>query len=186
MKVDYTQGKIYKITNDYNEDVYIGSTCDTLVKRFSAHKRSSYNEKTQHRPLYTLINEIGFERFRIQLIENYACEDLYQLRQKEGEYIRKLGTLNKLIAGREFSEYSKEYRQGNKEILQEKDKQKYLKNRDKRLSQAKEYYENNKETIKASMSEIIVCECGCTLSKAKLKRHKETKKHNDLMNNINI
>ena len=186
MKVDYSQGKIYKITNDYNEDVYVGSTCDTLVKRFSAHKRSSYNEKTKHRPLYTLINEIGFDRFRIQLIEDCPCEDLYQLRQKEGEYIRKLGTLNKLIAGRETKEYSKEYRHDNKEILQEKDRQKYLKSRDKKLSQAKAYYEKNKERIKVSMTEPIVCECGCTLSISKLKRHKETKKHNDLMNNINI
>ena len=130
-----------------------------------------------------MINEIGFERFRIQLIENYPCEDLYQLRQKEGEYIRKLGNLNKVIAGRTSSEYSKEYRLDNKEILQEKDKQKYVKNREKKLNQAKEYYENNKEKIKARMTEHIVCECGCTLSKAKLKRHKETKKHNDLMNN---
>ena len=35
MKVDYSQGKIYEITNDYNNDIYVGSTCDTLVKRFS-------------------------------------------------------------------------------------------------------------------------------------------------------
>ena len=32
---DFSQGKIYKITNDYNDDIYVGSTCDTLVKRFS-------------------------------------------------------------------------------------------------------------------------------------------------------
>ena len=46
------------------------------------------------------MNEIGFERFRIQLIINYPCEDIYQLTQKEGEFIRLLGTLNKQIAGR--------------------------------------------------------------------------------------
>jgi len=32
---DFSQGKIYKITNDYNDAIYVGSTCDTLVKRFS-------------------------------------------------------------------------------------------------------------------------------------------------------
>ena len=186
MKVDYTQGKIYKITNDYNDDVYVGSTCDTLVKRFSGHKRSSYNDKTQHRPLYKLINDIGFDRFRIQLIEDCPCEDLYQLRQKEGEYIRKLGTLNKLIAGREFKEYSKEYRLDNKEILKEKDNQKYLKNKDKKLIQAKEYYVNNKEKIKTKMSENVICECGCSITSSHLHRHMKTKKHIDLMKNINI
>ncbi len=32
MKVDYSQAKIYKITNDFNTDIWIGSTCDTLLK----------------------------------------------------------------------------------------------------------------------------------------------------------
>ena len=120
MKVDYSKGKIYKITNDYNDDVYIGSTCDTLGRRFSKHKSDSKTEKHIHKPLYRLINDIGFDRFRIQLIDNYPCEDKYMLKQKEGEYIRQLGTLNKNIAGRtlqeyqqkpEYKEYQKEYRQ---------------------------------------------------------------------------
>ena len=38
---DYSKGKIYKITNDLNDDVYIGSTCDTLSRRFSNHKSKS-------------------------------------------------------------------------------------------------------------------------------------------------
>ncbi len=81
MKVDYSKGKIYKITNDYDHDVY----GDTLVKRFSGHHRSSYSTKKKNRPLYKLINEIGFERFRIQLVCDYPCEAIYQLRQKEGD-----------------------------------------------------------------------------------------------------
>jgi group I intron endonuclease len=97
MKVDYSQGKIYKITNDYNNDVYVGSTCDTLCKRFSGHKRSMTGEKTKNSLIYKLMNEIGFERFRIELIENCPCEDVYQLRQREGVFIRLYGTLNKRI-----------------------------------------------------------------------------------------
>jgi hypothetical protein len=38
MKVDYSKGNVHIITNDYNIDVYVGSTCDTLCKRFSGHK----------------------------------------------------------------------------------------------------------------------------------------------------
>ncbi len=38
MKVDFSKGKIYKVTNDYNNDIYIGSTCDTLKSRFRKHK----------------------------------------------------------------------------------------------------------------------------------------------------
>ncbi len=47
------------------------------------------------------MNNIGIERLRIELICEYPCEDTYQLRQKEGEYIRNLGTLNCYIAGRD-------------------------------------------------------------------------------------
>ena len=99
MKVDYSQAKIYKITNDYNDKVYVGSTCDTLVKRFSYHKKDRTRTRNLNRPLYQLINEIGFERFRIQLICEFPCEDKYQLKQKEGEYISAMGTLNVLTAG---------------------------------------------------------------------------------------
>ncbi len=35
MKVDYSQAKVYKITNDFNDDVWIGTTCDTIVKKLS-------------------------------------------------------------------------------------------------------------------------------------------------------
>jgi len=47
MKVDYSKGKIYKITNDFNDEIYVGSTCDTLVKRFSNHKKDSKKERTK-------------------------------------------------------------------------------------------------------------------------------------------
>ena len=45
MSQDFGKSKIYKITNDYNDDVYVGSTCDLLTKRFSKHKGDSKNEK---------------------------------------------------------------------------------------------------------------------------------------------
>ena len=123
MSQDFGKGKIYKITNDYNDDVYVGSTCDLLTKRFSNHKNDSKNDKKQGRPIYKLMNEIGFERFRIELIEEYQCQDKYQLRQREGHFIRELGTLNQRIAGRtrqedDRKEYSKEYRENNKEHYQ--------------------------------------------------------------------
>ena len=101
MSQDFSKAKIYKITNDFNNEVYIGSTCNTLNRRFIKHKSDSKRDENKNRPIYKLMNEIGFERFRIQLIEDYHCEDKYQLRQREGHFIREQGTLNKLVAGRE-------------------------------------------------------------------------------------
>ena len=36
----------------------------------------------------------------VELIENYPCNDVYELRAREGYYIRETGTLNKNVAGR--------------------------------------------------------------------------------------
>ena len=127
MAQDFTKGKIYKITNDFNDDVYIGSTCDRLVKRFNSHKREARKENSKNRPLYKLINEVGFERFRIQLIEDFPCNDKYELRQREGHFIRQLGTLNKKIEGRTVKEYYKD----NKEKIKETKKEYYDKNKEK-------------------------------------------------------
>ena len=88
MSQNFTKSKIYQITNDYNDEVYIGSTCNKLTKRFSQHRNNSKHPNKKDRPLYALMNEIGENRFRIQLICDYPCEDKYQLKQKEGEYIK--------------------------------------------------------------------------------------------------
>jgi len=103
MSQNFKNAKIYKITNDYNNDIYVGSTCNTLIRRFSVHKCDA--RKHNDRALYNLINEIGESRFRIELIEDYPCEDKYQLRQREGYFIRLFGTLNMKIAGRTDQEY---------------------------------------------------------------------------------
>jgi group I intron endonuclease len=171
MKVDYSKGKIYKITNDFNDDVYIGSTCDTLVKRFSHHKTCMNSERDKSRRIYKLMNEIGFERFRIQLIEEYPCDDKYQLTQKESEYIRTIGTLNVKINDRK----PKEWEQDNKE---------------KRYTQRVEWRKNNPDKVKEQKqkwgSTRIQCECGCEARKDSMHKHIQTKKHKDLMKNLNI
>ena len=159
MSQDFKNAKIYKITNDYNDEVYVGSTCNTLVRRFSVHKCDA--RKHNERALYKLMNEIGESRFRIQLICDYPCEDKYQLKQKEGEYIRNLGTLNKQIAGRtqqQYQEEHKEYYQEVKKKSAEKHKEEniirkqlfYQNNKERILQRKKELYETNKEKINAT------------------------------------
>ena len=164
MSQDFTKAKIYKITNDYNDEVYIGSTCNKLTKRFSQHRNHCKNEDKKNSPLYSLMNEIGETRFRIQLICDYPCEDKYQLKQKEGEYIRDLGTLNKQIAGRtqqQYKEEHKEYYQEVKKKSAEKHKEEnivrkqlfYINNKERILQRQKELYEQNKEKINAKKKE---------------------------------
>ena len=172
MSQDFSKGKIYKITNDFNDEVYVGSTCDTLVKRFSAHKGKRNSKDVAHRPLYTLMREIGVDRFRIQLLEEYPCEDKYQLRQREGYYIRQIGTINQLEAGRTHKEYYEE----NKEICKERCK-------------IQEQKESMKETRKQYRETVckkpFICECGCEITRHSLSRHLRIKKHLKLMETKN-
>ena len=108
MKVDYSQAKIYKITNDFNNDIWIGTTCDSLVKKFSVHKADAIRNFRKDCIIQKLIKEHGFNRFRIQLIEDYPCEDLYQLRQRQGHYIREMNAINKYADNKDYYEKNKE------------------------------------------------------------------------------
>ena len=48
------------------------------------------------------------------------------------------------------------------------------------------YYNENKSDINVRKKEILPCSCGCFVTKNHIARHMKTKKHIDLMNNINI
>ncbi len=48
MTQHFNKGKICKITNDFNNDVYVGSTCDTLVKRFSMYLASGFSARRKY------------------------------------------------------------------------------------------------------------------------------------------
>ncbi len=188
MSQDFSKGKIYKITNDYNDEVYVGSTCNTLVKRFNQHKSHSKEEIRIQYPLYKLMAEIGFDRFRIELIEAYPCDDKYQLRQREGKYIREISTSNQFIAGRT----GKEYREDNKNKIIERVKFYNQQNREKIAEYQKIYQEQKQDKIKEikrkshdknidktneKNREKITCECGIILSLGCMHHHKKTQKH---------
>jgi hypothetical protein len=193
MSQDFGKGKIYKITNDYNDDVYVGSTCDLLTKRFSGHKKGINSKTKQNTLIYKLMNEIGFERFRIELIEDFPCQDKYQLRQREGHFIRELGTLNMRIECRTDKEYQKDnkdkkkeidkkYNENNKQKIQEYHKEYYEVNKEK----IQEYRGNNKEKIQEKAKEYykikITCNvCGSIVCKRDISKHIKTSKHQSQM-----
>ena len=165
MNREYKNGKIYCIRNTVNDDVYVGSSCEPyLSKRMVKHRSSAKNERDRNMLLYQKMNEIGIEHFYIELIENYPCESKDQLRAREGHYIREMATLNKRIETRT----EKEWREDNKEYIQEWKKQHYQEhkeeinkkskqyreeNEDKIKERSKDYYEQHKEEIKAKVNE---------------------------------
>ena len=88
MSKKISNAKIYKLINNYNDDIYIGSTCKELKNRYNYHKHDSEKEYNKQLPLYKWINEIGFHRFSIELIEEYPCKNQCELNKQQGYYIR--------------------------------------------------------------------------------------------------
>jgi hypothetical protein len=62
----------------------------------------------------------NYNDVRIELIEEYPCDNKIQLNKKEGEHIRNNTCLNRCIPGRTKKEREKKYRENNKEHLNKK------------------------------------------------------------------
>ena len=94
----YQNGKIYKITDIGYTKCYIGSTIQPLSKRMAEHRRhhNQYLSGTKNYIYsFELFDEFGMENCKIELLEEYSCENKEQLNKKAGEYIRKLNVLIK-------------------------------------------------------------------------------------------
>lgn len=138
---DYSKGKIYTIRCGTDETlIYVGSTIQPLYERKAGHKRDSKNEKKNNSLLYSKING-DWTNWYIELYELYPCSCKQELDKKEGEIIRKIGTLNKRIAGRT----RKEHYHDNKSKLLDYKREYYQKNKEKK----RQYYQNNIEKRKA-------------------------------------
>ena len=79
--VNYNNGKIYKLTNNKDSLIYVGSTCNSLAFRLKGHISSSKTKTTQY--VYCHLNEIGWDNVKIELIINHSCENRTELLQQE-------------------------------------------------------------------------------------------------------
>jgi hypothetical protein len=197
----YQKGKIYIIGNYVDDDIYIGSTTQTLKRRFNKHKINIDNEKAKHRKLYAKMIELGVERFYIEEIEKCPCNDVEELQKRERHYIlERKPVLNIQIPLRTMEEwkkdnqehlheyerqrhinnprkeYKKQYREDNKEKLDENSKRfreenpDYMKEYNQKYYQEKkdyfkEYRENNRDKYK----EKIKCECGKVITRGSIR-----------------
>jgi hypothetical protein len=192
----YSRGKIYKIVDNTNGNIYIGSTTEpTLARRLAKHRGNyiSYlNGTSSYMSSYKIIENGDYD---IVLVENCPCDTKDELHKRERHYIETLECVNMVIVGRT----NKEYREQNKEkIKQYEEKNKiirqkaYEKNKTEILDKRKKYYEENIEKIKErkklqyEKNKIEInekskvkyhCECGSCLRIGDKAAHKKTKKH---------
>ena len=142
----YQQGKIYKIWNDVDDKLYVGSTCQKyLTTRFSDHKGgyADFIRGRNNMKLYQHAKILGgMQHFHIELIENFSCTDLHELRIREGYYQRLLKPeLNLYIAGRTKIESDANYRAKN-------------------IEKTKEYHAARRKREWDYLNEKFECECG--------------------------
>lgn len=139
-------GKIYKITNDVNDLIYVGSTIGPLCKRMAGHRTDAKRDKKS--AINTAIRELGSQHFKIVLIENFTCQTREELRAREDFWIETLGTrargYNQFAAYRteeQRVEYNRQYYEQNRELV----RQRYEQNRERELERGRQYREQNHE-----------------------------------------
>jgi len=140
---DYQKSKIYKLWSPSKNLVYIGSTTQSISQRLAEHI-SHKKRNTKDCNSYLVLE---YEDYKMELLEEYPCNNKQQLLKKEGEYIRNNECVNKHIAGRTREEYWNTYYKNNQEHLKE-----YKKNNQEHIKQHRQkYYEDNKEDILEKM-----------------------------------
>jgi len=154
---DYKQSKIYRIVCNTTGECYIGSTTQaTLAQRLSGHCRDMKAWKNGTRAFVSSFLIIERANYRIELIENFQCENRDQLNAREGHYIQNTDCVNKRIEGRTrdqyyqankemFSNNGKAYREKNREQIVERRKAYYTENREEILKRTNEYHQVNRK-----------------------------------------
>lgn len=201
--MNYNNGKIYKLVDYTNNNVYYGSTTQSLSKRLSSHKskyKSYLNGKYHFITSFIILENNNYDIF---LVEKFPCEGKDELHQREGYYISNNICVNKIVVGRT----SKQYYIDNKNLINEQKKRYYDANKDK----FKQYYNDNKDLIteykkqyrevnkdmlkeknkqyyidnKNKILEKVKCECGLEITRASLSKHTKSKRHSNLIQKAN-
>jgi hypothetical protein len=171
----------------------VGSTCSTLSRRKSGHKKDSKNNEKSRSRVYQHLNDVGWDNVDIVLIEKYPCDDLMELERRERFWIETLSSsLNKNIPTRSHKEYyvdnketilerNKQYRLRTKKHIKQQKRQYYNDNKEYIMHWGKQYRVQNRAQIKKYKSMRLYCVCGSTYTPPHRLRHMRTNKHNALI-----
>lgn len=87
---NYANGKIYKIKSENTDKVYIGSTTKKSVNdRYSQHKWAfnQYKNGLENECNYSSRKILEYGEASVELLEEYPCDNVYQLKKREYHYI---------------------------------------------------------------------------------------------------
>ena len=160
----YSRGIIYKITNNLYNETYYGSTIQTLKERINEHKRhfnQFLDDKTQWCQSFQIIMD---GNYKVEKIEDYPCNSLRELQQREDYYIVNYENINHRRAHNTLEEKKAKKKKSSK-IWN-------TKNRDEKNDK----YKNNLKAVNERGSQIVKCpKCDKSIRYDSIYRHKKTK-----------
>jgi len=91
-------GRVYKVVNDVDNKIYIGSTNQLLCKRMAAHRSSARKDRIGC--LWGHMRDIGIPHFKILLVEDMKMCTIEMLRAREHHHIVQNDTVKTGLNGR--------------------------------------------------------------------------------------
>jgi len=98
----------YKLVNDDESLIYVGSTKKDLIVRMAEHILSWSNAKFKSKNKLSSYDIIDSEKFRILLLEQFDCDSNKDRLMLEQQFINKYKNINKNKSYSEFNQLSKE------------------------------------------------------------------------------
>ncbi len=138
-------GYVYVIRSYLTDDVYYGSTKQTLSQRMAEHRRNYkcwLNEKINYTSSFEIVK---YNDCYIELVEECEYNNKQELLAREGFHIRNNKCVNKCIAGRTRQEYRQEYDSNHKEQIAEYKKEHAINNKEHIKEYKKQWYLKKKE-----------------------------------------
>jgi hypothetical protein len=138
------KGIIYTIRSHQTDNVYYGSTTQTLCKRMACHRRGYKCWLNGTKKYITSYEILKYQDAYIEFLEEVEFQNKKELHAKEGHYIRHNECVNKVIPCRTKSEYIVD----NKDKKRDYDIQYRADNQEAILIRKKEYNDANRDKIK--------------------------------------
>ena len=154
-------GKVYKIYDNTNGNVYYGSTRQSLSKRIQAHRtkyKQHLDNPERHKGM-SVFKILKNDNYSISLVEEFTCQNREQLHARERHFIENFECVNKHIPLRTKKEY-------------------YVDNFEKIAEYKKGHYKANREAILKFKGEKFICDvCGHTYTRVHKRRHEQSQRH---------
>ena len=164
--VNYGNAKIYKMVNEVDDKIYVGSTCSTLSKRKGQHRANV--SKLLNNTFYKHCNLVGWDNVKIVLIEALECKNKDELCRRERYWIDELKpVLNSKMpirAPEETQAYRKAWWLAHPEKREESKAQMKLKRvkTPEEIEQRQLLKEQRALARKQKAKEVLTCACGKT------------------------